>query len=393
MPNFLGQLNANEVFAAIYNMIISQQVFANNLGKHQTLVDKARVDGGMYGDSKLYYSTDCLESEPWGGDSEAGNLLAVKRPPAPECQVITLSVFRQITVTVDNYLTKRAWADEYAFTEFNGVVLSWITDTKKIYDGTLYNAFIGTNETSVGKQMRSVDLTTALSGLSGIEKDRKEAEEIARSIADLFIEMNDYTRDFNDYQNMRSYDDAEIKIIWNAKYVNKIRYIDLPTVFHNEDLKNKFSEDILRDKYFGVVLTSSNISSYSASTPTTGKPITTTTGVYVPGTNNANGCVRSLVEKRYTVSGTSYHVFPGEEIHAGATVGVAGANFAYGEVYIEQDDILCKIVVEYPPYMSAFEVGTSFFNAKALNENHYNTWGHNKLEHLKDKPFITIKVV
>ena len=54
--NFNGQLRSNEIFAALYNMIISQQVFADNLtGKD--LVDDARVDGSMYGDTKLYYAT------------------------------------------------------------------------------------------------------------------------------------------------------------------------------------------------------------------------------------------------------------------------------------------------------------------------------------------------
>ena len=50
-------LNPNEIFASLANMIISQEVFADNLGKHQTLVDKARVDGGLYGDKKPYYAS------------------------------------------------------------------------------------------------------------------------------------------------------------------------------------------------------------------------------------------------------------------------------------------------------------------------------------------------
>ena len=48
MAAFNGSLRTNEIFAALYNMIISQQVFADNIGKHQTLVDKAKVDGSMW---------------------------------------------------------------------------------------------------------------------------------------------------------------------------------------------------------------------------------------------------------------------------------------------------------------------------------------------------------
>ena len=101
-------LNSNEIFGSIANMIISQEVFADNLGKHQTLVDEARVDGGLYGDKKLYYATDVLKSHAWGNDAEAANLLSLDRPADPSVQDITLDKFRQIRLTVDNYLSKRA---------------------------------------------------------------------------------------------------------------------------------------------------------------------------------------------------------------------------------------------------------------------------------------------
>lgn len=387
-------LNPNEIFATIANMIISQEVFADNLGKHQALVDKARVDGGLYGDKKLYYATDVLKSHAWGNDAEASNLLSLDRPADPSVQDITLDVFRQIRLTVDNYLSKRAWTDEGSFSSFQSVMLGWMRETKRVYDGTLYNCYIGATETSTGKQIVSVDLGTGsghpLYNLTGVEKEQMEAMLIAQSLADLFVEMGDYSRSFNDYGYLRSYADESIKVVWNSKYVNKIRKIDLPTIFHKEGLVDKFEEEVLPERYFGTVLTSSNISTYSAATPTTGKPIASATGAYTPGVANANGCVRSMVEKDVTVSGTAYHVFPGDEIPSGATV-VASGNFELGEVYIEKADVICKVLVKYPPMMSAFEVGTSFFNPRSLTENHYLTFGHNTLEYLKNYPFITVK--
>lgn len=393
MPTFSGQLRSNEIFGALYNMIISQQVFADNIkGTFSSLVDKARVDGSLYGDQKLYYSTDVLKSHAWGADSEASNLLALARPAAPEVQSIVLDKFRQIDLTVDYYLSKRAWADEGAFSSFTSVMLGWIRETKRVYDSTLYNAFIGSEESSIGGQMRSVGVAAARANASSEEEaNRLEAEAIAQHLADLMIEMKDVSRSFNDYQQLRSHSEEEIKVIWNSKWVNKIRKIDLPTIFHKEGLMDKFEEEVLPARYFGVVITSSNISSYSASSPTTGKPIDSDDGAYTPGSNHANGCVRSLVEKEVTVSAVSYHVFPGDEIPAGATVVASTGDFVPGEVYIEQSDVICKVVTMLPPYMSAFEVGTSFFNPKSLTENHYLTWGHNSLEHLKGKPFITVK--
>ena len=396
MPTFSGQLRSNEIFGALYNMIISQQVFADNIkGTFSSLVDKARVDGSLYGDQKLYYSTDVLKSHPWGADSEASNLLALARPKAPEVQAIVLDKFRQIDLTVDYYLSKRAWQDEGAFASFTSVMLGWIRETKRVYDSTIYNAFIGTDESSVGKQQVSVDLATGsghpLYNLSGVEKEQMEAMLIARALADLMVELKDVSRSFNDYQQLRSYSGDEIKVIWNSKFVNKIKKIDLPTIFHKEGLVDKFEEEILPERYFGTVITSSNISDFSAGTPTTGKPIDSDDGAYTPGVNHANGCIRSLVEKEVTVSTVKYHVFPGDEIPAGATIVASTGDFVPGEVYIQTFNVICKVVTMLPPFMSAFEVGTSFFNPKSLTENHYLTWGHNSLEHLKGKPFITVK--
>lgn len=380
MPAFTGQLNANEVFASLYNMIISQEIYASNI-EGEDLVDKARVDGSLYGDTKLYYSTDALYSSEWGNDAEATNLLAINRPKAPKVQAIQLDVFRQIEVTVDNYLSKRAWVDEGAFATFNSVILGWLSDTKKIYDGTTYNVFMGTETSTATVNTIEVDL----------EADGNSAgENLGVAIANLFSALNDYSRDFNDYGHMRKYAKSRVKVLWNSDYLNTVKKIDLPSIFHNSELEASFVGDDMVPKYWGIVITSSNVSTYSASTPTTGKPIKSSDSTYVPGTNHANGCLRAVVEKSVTVGGTAYHVFPGEEIPAGATVKATG-NFELGEVYIVQDDIIGKVYIKLPPYMSAFQVGTSFFNPKSLTENHYLTFGHNTLEHLKNYPFITLK--
>ena len=391
---FSGQLNANEIFAPLYNMLISQEIRADNVaGTFSSLVDKARVDGSMYGDTKLYYSPDVLKSRAWLGDNEASSLLAINRPAAPECQAIVLNVFRQIDITVDNYLTKRAWLDEFAFSSFNSVMLGMIRETKRVYDATIYNSFIGTAVSSASGATVTVSPTygtdTTSADLEG--KNRIYAETVAQALADLFVHLRDVSRDYNDYAQLKSYNLEDLVVVWNSAKVNKIKSIDLPTIFHKDGLIEKFEEEILPERYFGVVITASNISTYSASTPAAGKPIDSDDDTYVPGSNHANGCVRSLVEKDVTVGGVAYHVFAGDEIPSGATVKASSGNFDYGEVYIQDAKIICKVMHRRSvPFMSAFEVGTSFFNARSLTENHYLTWGHNTLEYLKSYPFITV---
>ena len=344
MATFNGTLRSNEIFSALYNMIISQEVFADNI-KGSDLVDQARVDGGLYGDTKLYYSTDALASAAWGNDAEAANLLDIARPDAPKCQAIVLDTFRQISLTVDNYLSKRAWADEGSFSSFNSVMLGWIRDTKKVYDGTTYNCYVGTAEGQAEKSL--VQVTVA-------EGDN-EAQVIANALADVITEMTDYNRDFNDYKQLRRYSEDEIKIIFNAKKINKIKNIDLPVIFDNAGLKATFSKEVLPAKYFGTVNAEQKV---------------------------ADANTRSLIEQ--TISGK--HYFAGDKIDLGVT---APAKTSYQE----DGSIVCKIVTKLPPYMSAFEVGTSFFNPKSLTENHYLTFGHNTIEYLKAYPMVTVKLV
>lgn len=365
MANYNGQLNTNEIFSAIYNMIISQQVFADNIkGTKSSLVDAARVDGSLYGDTKLYYSTDVLKSAPWGNDAEAVNLLALHRPKAPSVQAVTLDKFRQISLTVDNYLSKRAFSTSNAFSQFNSVMLGWIRDTKRVYDATTYNAFIGTEETNIGKQDVSVTITDDETATAEAN-NRNMAMVVAKTMADILVDLEDVTRDYNDYEYLRSYTPDDFRFVWNAAWVNQIRKVDLPTIFH-KDMIDRFAEYTLPARYFGTA---------------NGVDITTSDGL----------TIRSLVEQDVEDGdGVITHLFAGDIIPDNITLVSDGA-IVYPS-YTEDSSIAFKIVhKESIPYMSAFEVGTSFFNPKSLTENHYLTFGHNTLVHLKEFPLVTAR--
>ena len=272
MAIFSGTLRSNEIFAALFNMIISQEVFADNFADNYRLVDKARADGSLYGDTKLYYSADALKTRDWGKDG-ATNILELERPQAPKCQAIFLDIFKQIGLTVDSYLSKRAWSTEGAFTSFNSVMLSMIRETKKIHEGTLYNVYIGTTETNIGKQFQEWAISDVVGNAEGLEASRIEATEIGRRLADLLVEMKDYNRDFNDYGHIRSYSESAIKVIWNSAPYNRIRKVDLPTIFHKEGLLDKFDQDVLPARYFGHINEESGTTTSSNTNPTPGLTI------------------------------------------------------------------------------------------------------------------------
>ena len=375
--NFNGRLNANEIFASIFNMIISQQVFTDNIKDTKaSLVDASRVDGSMYGDTKLYYATDILRSYAWGGDAEAERLLELDRPEDPQCQAITLDVFRQIRLTVDNYLTKRAWSTENAFNEFNSVMLGWIRDTKRVYDSTTYNAFIGTYETKEGKQSVTIQLPTDENNQEA--ENRLQAQTIATKLADILVDLEDVSRDYNDYENMRSYSADDFRYVWNASFVNKINKLDLPTIFHDGFI-DKFAEYTLPARYFGTL------------GKVTGSQILSDGVTYRALKEVDVTLVETLTYKGKSLPvGTKFHLFAGDVIPN--KVVVASASEVLVPFYVEDSTIVMKIVhKDAVPYMSGFEAGTSFFNARALTENRYLTFGHNTLVALHDKPFITFR--
>ena len=375
--NYAGKLNANEIFASIYNMIISQEVFADNIKDTKaSLVDAARIDGSMYGDTKLYYATDVLRSYAWGGDEEATKLLELNRPEDPECQAITLDVFRQIRLTVDNYLTKRAWSSENAFNEFNSVMLGWIRDTKRVYDSTTYNTFIGTYVTSEGKQNQTVTLPTVEGDKEA--ENRLQAQTIATKVADILVDLEDVSRDYNDYQNLRSYSADDFRYVWNSAYVNKINKLDVPTIFHKDGLIDKFAQYTLPSRYFGDVVVK-------------GAAVTSDGTSYRSLVEQDVTLVEALTYKGKTLPiGTKFHLFAGDIIPN--KIALASASAVLVPSYKENSNIICKIVhKDAVPYMSGFEAGTSFFNSRSLTENNYLTFGHNTLEAIHDKPFITLK--
>ena len=376
MPAFTtGTLNQNEIFAAIYNMIISQEVFADNIyDTKSTLADKSRVDGGLYGDTKLYYSTDVLRSLEWKNDEEAQNLLKLHRPEDPECQAITIDKFRMIPLTVDNYLTKRAWSTEGTFSQFNSQMLSWMRDTKRIYDATLFNSFVGTHTATGGAQNKTITLSAGPTS-GEVEKEaynRNVAQTIASEMADLIVDLEDVSRNYNDYGNLRSYNADDLVFVWNSEWVNKIKKLDVPTIFHKDGLIDKFAENVLPARYFGNINTKAGTTSAS------------------------NTTIRSLIEHDYNDDAgiapdnpkynPKKHVFPGDLLPDNTP-------YRANKTYTQDSNIVFKAYHKRSiPFMTAFETGTEFFNQRSLTQTHYLIWGYNNLETLNNYPFITFKV-
>lgn len=358
---FNGMLNTNKVFGALFNMIISQTVFSDNIKKiaGSNLLEMSKVDSNLYGDTRLYYSTDVLHTREFLGDSESSNLLQINRPKAPKVQKIVLDNFRQIDITTDTFLSKQAFSTEGAFSQFNSTILQWLNDTKRIHMTTMLNQYIGATETNIGKQTQEIQLQKVEGDIEATNK--LEATAIAEKIANILVDLTDISRDYNDYGYLRSYDAGELVVIWNSEYYNKIKKTELP-LFFKQDFIDKFSnEDVLPSRYFGKMNT---------------MEVTQTDGL----------TIRSAKEQ--IINGVNY--FAGDLLPEGITL-VDEVKILY-PTYTEDSTIVCKIIhKDSTPLMGNIEIGTNFFNARSLTTNSYISFAYSTLDYLKNYPFITLR--
>ena len=120
-------LNQNTITRALFNMIISQEVFDSKVASTE-LADRFRVDGTLFGDTKLYHSFDIGSPEDWLNDAEAQDLLKLNRNKSGITQSITMGVYKMIYITTDQYLSKQAFMAEGTFAEYTSfLTIDFIT--------------------------------------------------------------------------------------------------------------------------------------------------------------------------------------------------------------------------------------------------------------------------
>ena len=390
---FNGQLNTNSVYATIFNMIINQFVhkpsLANNYNEFNGMFT---VDAGLYGDTILSYAQDIGETEFWlGHDAEAVNLLDVKRAADPKCQATSVDTYRKVWVSTDRYLTKQAWSTENAFQQFQDNVIGLLKDAKEIQRTTMLNVLIGTYDSSATRGTVEFDITTAVGGATGLDAKMLTAEAISEEFSNLDVELKDYNRDFNEYGFLRSYNSNDLIYIGNAKWLNKMSQ-NVRTIYHEAGMLDKLTAHVLPARYFGHKVTSSTIANYvyDVSTNPTGE-LDESSGVYTVHTGIAT--VRALDEGDFTDGVDTIHVRGGDVIPAGYIVEA-------GNFYVEDADIICKVLTKDSiKFLDGFEVETEFWNPRGLITNNYIIYGYSNVNDaedqcvMKDAPFLTIKAV
>lgn len=373
------RLNANTVYSSLFNLIRLVGVLGAKLQIDNSNASRYKMEGGRYEDTLYWVSCDVLTSKAF--DPTDANVLAPEQKVVPAYKTITVDTVRQIGLNLPTYfLSSQAFQTAGYFDEFTALAQSMIQKTRKLYDQRLVDTYIGTTESAVGKQTQTVTL-------SGSDA-QADTLAIAEAVSNILFEMADTTRDYNDRQYMSAFEKDAVDILWNSKFYSKMMKVGLPVTFNKDGVLE--NGRTLPARYFGTPITTSNYSTYSASTPAAGKPIDSDDGTYVPGSNNANGTLRALAEQDITVSGTTTHVFPGDELPAGAVVYASSA--VQIPCYIENPKVICKIISkDGAKYVSAIETETEFVNGKNHSRNMYLTFMYGGPDRLPEETWTTLK--
>ena len=384
------RLNQNIITAALFNMIISQQVFDSEVAS-TSLADRFKVDGTLFGDTKLYHSFDIGSPEDWLNDEEAPDLLKLVRNKSGKTQSITMGVYKIIAITTDQYLSKQAFMGNGTFAEYTSFLKGSLRKIKRVYDRSIINVHVGTLKPSTTRC--DLQITTP-KGATTEETNRLEAQTLASEIEILKADLEDNNRDFNALNYLRSYDVSDFIAIWNVRVHSRIRKIDLPTMFHKDiNEGGGFTEYDLPEKWFGSVATSDL-------TLPTSAPITVTNRILENGWYDVSETEITLVAKP---DNNSIYLWAGDAVPykgqvyqdyvRGISVTVQSTTLPKEYYYVVDNSIAFMLVhKDALPYMSGFETATEFWNSRSLTSTNYLIFGHNNLEFIEEYPRIKFRV-
>ena len=368
---FDGQLNSNEIYSALFNLRILFQKLAPQTVRRDEIIALLDKAVGMYGDTGVLYGMDITGTYDFENDAEASKLLAINRNKSQKIEKYTIDHWRQTDVTVDAYLSKRAFLDEGNFAIFNGYLVGTLSQNFDAFETGFVKASLGTYESPIVACNINVTMPAA-DGTEATERIRAAA--IKKAIMDLEDDMKDNQRKYNGYGFYGSYDWNDMTPVFNSKYVNEINAQAIYQTFNPEFLRSANGARKWTPKWFGSVVTA-NV-----------KTTASNSNVYSLIEQNSDGTKNLVLTSEQQTAGV-YRIFPGDLLPN-------SFNYLKDEAYTRKDNVIAKIFFpEYIYYMTGYEQGEMFHNARSGTDNHYLRKGHSDVMVSNFRPFITLTEV
>lgn len=261
-----GTFTKNFLFAGTINLLRNVLVYANNIkSTGMDIAGRYRVDFGTAPKQLIRYSTDVLETNNFaGGDSlgtggddflqnESDLLLKNYFPVDPDNQALEGGQMRIIVLSVERFVSGRAFDEPYVQNDFWGIMLGWTSDTKDIADETNLRAWLFTLAADKVFNIQLYDPAQATSILDVEKINRLNAQLLSSFMASLFTNVMDYTRVLNGFGNLRNYNIEEFDVYGKPETLNKIKFVDVPMLFHKTEVEDKFKFELQHARMFGQV--------------------------------------------------------------------------------------------------------------------------------------------
>lgn len=391
-----GNININQsvITGALKNMIISQKINMIDVADTE-LADYFRVDGTLYGDTKLFYSADIGAPFAWAddvvgsADRLAPNLLEVNRNKSVVCQSVKMGVYKFVSISTDQYLSKNAFMNEGVFGEMMGVFSSMLGRTKKVYDRALINSLIGVTTSPIAAN--NITVARSLSE-DALEKTKAESLNVMKAISLLKAKLKDNSREFNELNYLRSYNFSDFIAIWNVDQKANIMDIAKPITFHEGGIgETGLKEFELTGKWFGTLNSTNALSSATVRCAKAGwYDVSKTVAAYVADYTKATDAVKATciyLNEADVIPAVGAYI----DAARGIEVTIVSTTFPANYSYTVDSKVILKLVhKDSLPFMSGFESGSEFWNPLAKITTQYLMYGHNNLEFLKEYPLITI---
>lgn len=240
-------LNQNEFVANLVNLIVVTRLNNTSNGKRiNDLLDFVVTDQVEYGDGLGIISVDTLDVE----DYSANTSLLTPRKPTMDEAVLSTTDKKLVAVTINRYLMKGAFANEYSLEEAIAVITSMLEKTKNIY---MYKKTVSAYEgwapvdnsnqpVNVDTQIVTVKLidTTGMDGMRKTESEKANAIEIFTQIREKSLSVQAPSRKYNELEFEEMYNADELGLIINSKFdtlMNNYAMATLPQSMKLEDIR------------------------------------------------------------------------------------------------------------------------------------------------------------
>lgn len=230
-------LNQNEFLGNLVNLVVVTRVNSTTNGTRiNDLIEACLTDTIEYGEGKLLVSVDTLQVEDY---SQTSTLLTNKLPTVDEQEIETTDK-KFIHLTLNRYLTKGAFANEYSLSEALAVIESMLEKTKNIYMyKKIVTAFEGWSS-NVATQSVEIEIvnTSTLTGATKVEQDKANAIKIYETIRKYSLNMQAPSRKYNELQFEEMYNAEELDFITNELYDTYINTNAYASLLNSDKLNN-----------------------------------------------------------------------------------------------------------------------------------------------------------